>query len=194
MAIKKALVNLVNYLTTPDTQTLTVAELTQTQSFIDLVTANKGGFSGVDSYTTIDGVKVGRTCALTHKVYPFNDGDKEVSYFYKGGSYLIGAEILKSNARKEWEDTKQANLQELEDEMMESNITPKEWKDKVTAVNAESFEFNLGEDRQAELTTAFNGYDTKELFIEAYNNSELIPFSDYAEQVQALRDEYQKAD
>jgi hypothetical protein len=74
--------------------------------------AKKGGFSGTDSFVTIDGNKVARICAMTGAVFAHDNTDKALSFFYKNGSYMIGAEVQKANARKQWrwtEKTKRHN-------------------------------------------------------------------------------------
>ena len=170
----------------------TIASVLQNPEILKLMEAGKGGFTGEDSFVTIDGAKVGRICAMTGAVFAHNNDNKEQSFFYKNGSYMIGAEILKANARKVWEDDRTARLQELEDDMMDARLTPKEWKAEASAVQAEEFKFTLTDERKAELVEAFNGYADKDAFTEAYTNEDVAPFTDYEAEVEKLRAEYVK--
>ena len=100
---------------------------------------------------------------------------------------MIGAEIVKANERKAWELNKQARELALEDQMLEGEISPKEWKELATAIKEEVFEFTLDPDTKEQLIKDFDGYATKEAFIEAYQNEEVQPFTEYAELVEELR-------
>jgi len=179
--LKVAMHSVYNYLLSID------SELLNDKAFTKLLVASKGGFSGEDSYITIDNKKVARQCAMTGAYFAHNNEDKSISYFYKNGSYMIGAEVVKANARKAWDIDKEAREVALEDDMLEARITPKEWKEQNEAIKAEQFDFTLDDDIKAQLIEDFNGYTTKEDFIEAYNNDEVAPFSDYHEEVEALR-------
>lgn len=102
---------------------------------------------------------------------------------------MIGGEVTKANARKQWEMDREDQEQELEDQMLEGAINPKEWKEAVTALKADSFEWELSEDSKAQLVADFDGYATEAEFTEAYNNDAVAPFTDYADVIEALRDE-----
>lgn len=185
--IKKAFIPLHTALTELDGGT-TVEALLATPSIMKLMEASKGGFSGESNFVEIDGQKVGRICAMTEAVFAHNNTNKEASFFYKNGSYMIGAEIVKANARKAWEAERETAEAELEDQMLEGDITPKEWKEAVTALKADTFEFTLGEDVKTQLVEDYNGYATKEAFTEAYIAGTVPPFTDYAEVTEALRE------
>ena len=171
---------------------VTAVSLTTNPAFLKLVEAGKGGFTGVSSFIEVDGNKVGRVCAMTGAVYPFNNDDREESFYYKNGSYVIGGEILKANQMKEFDDAKEAKLADLEDQMLEGIMNPKEWKEQVTAIKETSFEFTLSDDRKQELITAYDGYADRESFLTAYNAGSLPRFADYTEVTDALRAEYVK--
>ena len=81
---------------------------------------------------------------------------------------------------------------ELEDQMLEGEINPKEWKAQVTTLKEESFEWELSEDQKDELIADFDGYPTEEAFIEAYEADSVAPFSDYSDIIEALRAEAPK--
>lgn len=187
MAIKKALQPTHEYLQTLAPQT-TLATVLADPKFIKLIEAGKGGFNGENSFVEVEGEKVARICAMTGLVYPHSNTDKEYSYFYKNGSYMIGAEVIKANARKEWEDEKATRLQELEDDMMNGTISPKEWKESVTTINEEEFDFTISDDDKQRLQETFGGYATKEDYV----HNELPLFTEFADEVKALREEYQK--
>jgi len=188
MAILKSMEALVAHLNTLK-ETTTVADLKASTAFLALVTAKRGGGGGTgeDQFVTINDVKVARICALTHGIYPHDNSNKDLSFFYKNGSYSIGAEVLKANARKQWEFNREDELQVIEDEMMNGDINPKEWKEKATAINSNEFNYIMSEDDIAELKETFNAYDTKEDFITAYEADDITPFSDYADEITALR-------
>ena len=164
------------------------SDLLQTAEFTKLLVAGKGGFNGEDSFVTIDGNKVARVCAMTGAVFAHDNTDKALSYFYKNGSYMIGAEVVKANARKSWEMDREDRELELEDDMLEGVIKPKEWKEKATLIQAEEFHFELDDQTKQNLIADFGGYATKEDFIEAYNADEVLPFTDFEEETKALRD------
>ena len=185
--IKKAFQALHTALTALPADT-TVEDILANPSITKLMEASKGGFSGVDSFVTIDGQKVARECAMLGAVFAHDNTDKDKSFFYKNGSYMIGAEIVKATARKEWEADRDARELELEEQMLEGDISPKEWKEAVTQIKAETFEWTIPEDIKAGLIETFDGYPTKEAFEEAYKAGTVAPFSDYAEETQALRD------
>lgn len=166
----------------------TVKSILENRDIMKLMEASKGGFTGENSFVEIDGKKVARICAMTGAVFAHDNTNKEASFFYKNGSYMIGAEIVKANARKAWEADREAQEATLEDQMLEGEITPKEWKEAVTALKADQFEFELDEATKAQLVADFDGYATKEAFIEAYNNDAVPPFTDYADKVEALRE------
>ena len=182
MAIKKSMDKLHAFLT------VAFPEVIENADYLKLVEAGKGGFNGENSFVEVDGVRVARICAMTGAVFAHDNTDKALSFFYKNGSYMIGAEVIKANARKEFDSALLTELQELEDQMMEGELSPKEWKEQVTKANATEFEFVLDDDTKAQLIEDFNGYDTKEAFTEAFLADEVAPFSDYAEQIKALRD------
>ena len=191
MAIKKSMEAVVAFLTACNDE-VTAVSLTTNPAFLKLVEAGKGGFTGVSSFIEVDGNKVGRVCAMTGAVYPFNNDDREESFYYKNGSYVIGGEILKANQMKEFDDAKEAKLADLEDQMLEGIMNSKEWKEQVTAIKATSFEFHLSDDRKQELITAYDGYADRESFLTAYNAGSLPRFVDYTEVTDALRAEYVK--
>ena len=163
------------------------SDLLDNVDFTKLLVASKGGFSGVDSFVTIDGVKVGRVCAMTGAVFAHDNTDKALSFFYKNGSYMIGAEIVKANARKVWEADNEAQLLALEADMLEGVINPRDWKEAKDKVEAESFEFILDDDTKAELIVNFDGYTDKDAFTEAFNAGEVPPITDYADALAELR-------
>ena len=166
----------------------TKSDLLGNADFTKLLVAGKGGFNGEDSFVSIDGNKVARICAMTGAVFAHDNTDKALSYFYKNGSYMIGAEVVKANARKLWEMDKEDRELELENDMLEGNIKPKEWKEQASAIQAETFDFTLDDTTKAELIADFNGYATKEDFTEAFEADDVAPFEDYAEEIKALRD------
>lgn len=190
-SIKKAFLPLHTALLTLAVATpkLTLAEVMDNPDILKLMEASKGGFSGENSFVEINGSKVARMCAMTGAVFAHDNTDKEASFFYKNGSYMIGAEIVKANARKSWEAQRATDEAELEDQMLEGDISPKEWKEAVTALKASTFEFELDADRKAQLVADYDGFPTKEDFITAYNDEQLAPFTDYAEVTEALRAE-----
>ncbi len=163
------------------------SELLAQPDFTKLLVASKGGFSGVDSFVTVDGVKVGRVCAMTGAVFAHDNTDKALSFFYKNGSYMIGAEIVKANARKEWTAINDSELAKLEADMLDGTIAPLDWKEQVTAVKAKEFHFELDEDTKAKLISDFDGYESKEAFTEAYNAGEVPVIADYSDILEALR-------
>ena len=187
MAVKKSF-EAINTALRAYAEDTTIATLLNDPKFISLMEAKKGGFSGVDSFVTIDGNKVARICAMTGAVFAHDNSDKANSFFYKNGSYMIGAEVVKANARKEWDFQREDAEAQLEDDMLEGVITPKEWKAQLTELHKTTFEFHLDEDTKETLIETFEGFPTKEDFIDAYNANTLRPFSDYAEEIQALRD------
>ena len=187
MAIKKSFLPLFTALSALAPQT-TLKSILENESILALMTAKKGGFTGEDSFIHIDNQKVARTCAMTGAIFTHDNTDKTRSFFYKNGSYMIGAEIVKANARKEWETERETALQTLEDQMMEGEINPKEWKEQATKIKESSFEFALTDEQKADLIETFDGYTTKEDYLDAVNNETLAPFTDYSEAVQALRD------
>ena len=154
---------------------------------LPLMEAKKGGFSGEDMFVTVDGVKVARECAMTHAIFAHDNTDKTVSYFYKNGSYMIGAEVVKANARKAWDITKEEAEATLEAQMLDGEITPQEWKEATTALASNEFTFELDDTTKQELIESFNGYASKEDFITAYEADEVAPFTDYEEEIKALR-------
>jgi len=166
----------------------TKSDLLGNADFTKLLVAGKGGFNGEDSFVSIDGNKVARICAMTGAVFAHDNTDKALSYFYKNGSYMIGAEVVKANARKLWEMDKEDRELELENDMLEGNIKPKEWKEKATLIQAEEFHFELDDETKTQLITDFGGYATKEDFITAYEADEVLPFTDFEEETKALRD------
>ncbi len=166
----------------------TLKSILENKTILALMTAKKGGFTGEDSFIHINNQKVARTCAMTGAIFTHDNTDKSRSFFYKNGSYMIGAEIVKANARKEWDANREAELQTLEDQMMEGEINPKEWKEQATEIKNESFEFALTPEQKADLIDTFDGYTTKEDYIEAVEAGTLRPFTDYSTEIQALRD------
>ncbi|RLF63184.1 MAG: hypothetical protein DRN33_04565, partial [Thermoplasmata archaeon] len=144
-----------------------------------------------------EGNHIARICAMTHAVYAHDNNDKTKSFFYKNGSYMIGAEVVKANARKEWELQKEQAEADLENEMLEGTITPKEWKEQRTALQKEEFSFTLDPTTKQELIDTFNGVlvldkdgnpDAEASKAEwLANQDSLAPFSDYAEEIAELR-------
>ena len=187
MAIKKTMVALTTFLATSAVQALTVAELTADPKYLKLVEAGKGGFSGENNFVEVDGKKVGRVCAMTGAVFAHDNTDKAQSFFYKNGSYMIGAEVIKANAHKAWTMDKEDRLEALVNTMVAQEITPQDWKEQTDTINAEEFDFAIDEDVKAELIADFDGYDSKETFEEAFVDGAVAPFSDYEETIKALR-------
>ena len=187
MAIKKAFQPLHEALTelAPNT---TVKAILENPTILKMMTASKGGFSGEDSFVEIEGLKVARKCAMLGAFFAHDNSDKEASFFYKNGSYMIGAEVTKANARKSCEMDREDREQELEDQMLEGTLAPKEWKEAVTTLQSETFEYHISDEDKAQLITDFDGYETEEAFKEAYTNEAVAPFSDYSDQIKALRD------
>ena len=165
----------------------TLNQVLQNPDILSLMEAKKGGFTGESNFIEIDGLKVARTCAMTGAIFPHTNTDKALSFFYKNGSYMIGAEIVKANARKAWELERNTTEQDLEDQMLEGTITPKEWKAEVQTLKADEFNFVLDDATKAQLIADFDGYETKEDFITAYTASEVNPFTDYTAETNALR-------
>jgi len=186
MAIKKAFQPLHEALTALP-QNTTVKAILENTAILALMTAQKGGFTGEDSFIEIDNKKVARKCAMLHAYFAHDNTDKTASFFYKNGSYMIGGEVLKANARKQWELDREQEAQELEDEMMEGNISPKEWKEQATTLNAQEFSWTITDEDKAQLIADFDGYETEEAFTEAYTAEAVPPFTDYDEQIKALR-------
>ena len=187
MAIKKSMVALTTFIAALGAE-VTVGELIENPQYTKLVEAGKGGFNGENSFVEVDGQRVGRICAMTGAVFAHDNTDKTKSFFYKNGSYMIGAEVLKANARKVWEATQETVLQELEDQMMDEELTPKEWKAAVEEANKAEFEYTLSDEDKAQLIADFDGYATKEDFTEAFTNEAVAPFTDYTEAITALRE------
>jgi len=174
MAIKKAFQPLHTLLESM-AQNTTLASIMADPKVIKLFEAGKGGFNGTDSFVTVDGTKVGRVCAMLGAVFAHDNTDKTLSFFYKNGSYMIGAEVVKANARKEWDIERNERLEALEDSMLEGDINPKEWKEqdsKIKVVDGDDEEFT----------------QAKAEFATAYTADEVAPFTDYSEAVEALRD------
>ena len=71
--------------------------------------------------------------------------------------------------------------------MLNGEIAPTEWKAQGDVIGTETFEFELDADTKATLIADYNGYATKEDFIEAYEADDVAPFTDYAEITEALR-------
>lgn len=163
------------------------ADVLNDPKVLDLLGAKAGGFGGEDSYVTVDSNKVARICAMTGAVFAHDNTDKSVSFFYKNGSYMIGAEIVKANARKAWEMDKEARELTLENKMLDGEINPRDWKEAVTVIHAEEFDFTLDEATKQELIEDFNGYATKEAFEADYKDDNIAPFTDYEEATKALR-------
>lgn len=186
--IKKAFLPLHTALSALEGDT-TIETILADKDIMKLMEASKGGFTGENSFVTINDQKVARICAMTGAVYAHDNTDKTASFFYKNGSYMIGAEIVKANSRKAWETARGVEEAELEDQMLEGDISPKEWKEQVTALKKNEFEFVMDDARKAELVEAFDGYPTKEAFTEAYNSGDVPLFTDYTEVVEALRAE-----
>jgi len=168
-------------------QNTTLASVLANDKVIKLMEAGKGGFNGENSFVEVDGKRVGRICAMTGAVFAHDNTDKTASYFYKNGSYMIGAEIIKANARKAWEADRAKREDALEEQMLEGEISPKEWKEQGTAIKGEEFTFALDDDTKQELIDTFGGYPTKEAFTDAFVNGDVLPFTDFADEVEALR-------
>ena len=193
MAVKKAFQPLIEALEALAPNT-TIKSILENPTILKLVTASKGGFNGEDSFISIlseDGtlMRVARKCAMTGAYFAHDNTDKAKSFFYKNGSYMIGGEVTKANARKQWDMDREDAEAELEDQMLEGEINPKEWKEKVTALKANTFEWELTEDQKTALVADFNGYETEADFLEAYNDETVPPFTDYEDTIQALRDQ-----
>ena len=167
----------------------TIEAILATPTIMSLIEASRGGFTGENNFVEVDGLKVARICAITGAVFAHDNTDKAVSFFYKNGSYMIGAEIVKANSRKVWEAERELEEQELEDQMLEGVINPKEWKEQATALKSKVFEFHITDDRKAELIADYDGFDTKEAFIEAYTADEVNSFESYQDTTDALRAE-----
>jgi len=180
MAVKKAFQPLIEALEALAPNT-TIKSILENPTILKLVTASKGGFNGEDSFITINEVRVARKCAMTGAYFAHDNTDKAKSFFYKNGSYMIGGEVTKANARKQWDMDREDAEAELEDQMLEGHINPKEWKEQVTALKANTFEWELTEDQKTALVADFNGYETEADFTEAYTNNTVPPFTDYEE-------------
>lgn len=185
--IKKAFTPLHEALTALAPNT-TIKAILENDSIMKLMTASKGGFSGEDSFITIDGIKVARKCAMLGSYFAHDNTDKTASFFYKNGSYMIGAEVTKANARKKWEMDREDQEQALEDEMLNGEINPKEWKEAVTALQKEEFTYTIADEDKASLIADFDGYPTEEAFTEAYKEEAVPAFTDYEDEIKALRD------
>ncbi len=170
-------------------QDLTLDIVLADPAILKLVNASKGGFSGEDSFIEIAGKKVARKCAMLGAYFIHDNTDKATSFFYKNGSYMIGAEVTKANARKEWELDREDREQTLEDQMLEGEINPKEWKEQVTELQKESFDYHITDEQKDDLIETFNGYADEDSFKLAYEEESIAPFSDYKEEIQALRDQ-----
>ena len=199
MAVKKSF-NEINTALRNYPEDTTVAQLLADQAFTNLMEAKKGGFTGVDSYIdNAEGIHIARICAMTHAVYAHDNSDKTKSFFYKNGSYMIGAEVVKANARKEWELNKEQAEADLEEEMLEGTISPKEWKEQRTALQKEEFSFTLDPTVKQTLIDTFDGTivldadgnpDAEASKAEWLANQDSHkPFSDYAEEIAELRAE-----
>ncbi len=169
-------------------QNTTLATVLADPAILKLVTASKGGFSGEDSFIEIGGQKVARKCAMLGAIFLHDNTDKAQSFFYKNGSYMIGAEVLKANARKAWELDREERELELENQMLDGTIDPRAWKDQVTAIKAEVFDYHITDEEKTDLIEQFNGYADEDSFKVAYEEEAIAPFSDYADEIKALRD------
>lgn len=185
--VKKAFLPVVAVIEALAPQT-TVEALLENPLFLKVVNAAKGGFSGEDSFITIEHNKVARKCAMTGAYFAHDNNDKAKSFFYKNGSYMIGGEVTKANARKQWDMDREDEEQTLEDQMLEGGINPKEWKEAVTKLKAKEFSWSLTDEEKKQLVDDFDGYETEEAFTADYDNDAVAPFTDYEDEVKALRD------
>jgi len=104
--------------------------------------------------------KIGRKCAILGAWYPFNNTDRELSHFYKNGSYHIVVEKLKAVKTKEHKDAQLAELLSLETQMLAGEITPLEWKEAKDQVIT-PFIFEISDELKRELVTLTKGKEDK---------------------------------
>ncbi len=140
---------------------LTVASLLTMPAFVALLVAQRGGGSSDENWLEINEVKVGRACAILGQFFPHDNDNKEVSHFYKNGSYHIVVEKLKNLKVKAHKADQARQLEKLEDDMMEGVITPKEWKAQKDAVLGE-FKFEISAETKEYLVKLTKGYESKE--------------------------------
>jgi len=166
MAIKKSMEALVAYLSNETIAQKQIGTIVKSDEFMQLVTAQRGGGNPEDNWLTVDGLKVGRICAMLGAWYNHDNEDKAVSNFYRNGSYHIVVEKLKNLYAKAHKEAQGDVLAQLENDMVEGVITPKEWLEaKNDAVKP--FTFELSAETKAELVTLTNGYASKEDLAEA---------------------------
>jgi len=177
MTVKKTMVALVAYLTANDTQI--VGELLNDPAFISLVEAKRGGAVSDDNWLIVEDQRVGRKCAMLHAWYPYDNTSKEVSHFYKNGSYHIVIEKLKNLSLKAHKTEQLIALTQLEDDMMEGKITPKEWKQAKDNVLVEHT-FTISDELRTYLVELTGGKATKEELAESMSS-----FIDISEAVDA---------
>ena len=160
-----------------------VAEVVALPEFTALVEAKRGGGSPTeDNWLVINGTKVGRVCAVLGKFYLHVNEDKEVSHFYRNGSYHIVVEKLKNLKAKAHKLEQEKELARLEEEMLEGVITPKEWKQAKDEA-LKPFEFSISDDLKEYLASLTKGYDTKEDLAEAIEQDTAVKFKDIEDDV-----------
>ena len=158
--VKVALEAVHGFITNKANSALTVASLIANPSFIALLTAQRGGNSE-ESWLEVDGQKIGRSCAILNTFFPHDNDNKEVSHFYRNGSYHIVIEKLKNLKVKAHRQAQAVILEQLEDDMMEGKITPKEWKAQKDQVLGE-FKFEISAETKEYLVKLTKGYESKE--------------------------------
>lgn len=172
MALKKSMEALVAYLSNTGLAQKQVGTIVKSAEFLALVTAQRGGGNPEDNWLTIEGSKVGRVCAMLGTWYAHSNTDKAVSNFYRNGSYHIVIEKLKNLKARAHKEAQQGVLDQLENDMVEGVISPKEWKTaKDEAIKP--FLFSISEEAKAHLTELTGGYATKEALAEAMSNEEV---------------------
>jgi len=159
--VKVALESVYAYLSDESRAKQTIGTLVKSAEFVALLVAQRGGGSSDENWLTVDGVKVGRACAILDTFYPHNNEDKAVSHFYKNGSYHIVVEKLKNLKVKAHKAEQAKELAKLEDDMMEGVITPKEWKAQKDEVLGE-FKFEISAETKEYLVKLTKGYLSKE--------------------------------
>jgi len=157
------------YIALKANESKTVADLLQDDSFTGLFTVNRGGGASTaeQNWLIVDGKKIGRSCAVLGAFYPHDNEDKDLSHFYKNGSYHIVIEKLKNIKAKAFKVATEQELKALEDAMMEGEISPKEWKSQKDEILGIEFKFSIDDETKAHLIELTKGYPTKEALAEA---------------------------
>ncbi len=162
MKIKKAYEPLHELLLGLEAET-TVADLLASEQYANIVAHHTGRHKAdkSDNWLTVDGKDVARKCAMLGAWYIHDNTDKEASHFYRNGSYHIGVEKLKNAHAKEFARSQAERLAALEDDMLEGNITPREWREQKNRITAEAAVFNMTKKQKAELIKISGGVSDK---------------------------------